>query len=126
MNKIAKTSMSAALLVLLAAPASADSQGDSGRVAGMVLNETGSDISTVARGKVVIDSAGVLQPYFWDGTVCAAHALTESEEALLAGLIGNKKVLITPYWKPGQGALRCLVSFVLGDKKSIPNIPQFP
>lgn len=44
------------------------------------------------------------------GVVCSTKVLSEAEEALQAG----------------QGGIRCLVSFVIGDKKSLPDIPQFP
>lgn len=114
----------AGLVAVLAGPALADTQGDSGRVIGLSLNESSSDLSATQRGKIVVDSAGIVSEYRWDGTLCAGRVLTEAEEAVLAGLVGNKKLLITPYWKSGQGGVRCLVSFTIGDKKSLPDIPQ--
>ena len=111
--KILIGAMLGAAALLCAGSALADNVGTYGAVAQVTVNGTQSDEYISARGRLVIDEGQEFyRHYQWGGTACNAKNMSEADVAnLLAALKDRRTVTLTPVWKLGAGAARCLVSY---------------
>lgn len=110
----------AALLVVagLSAPASADSSGLPGRLIAFEHNDDSSDDFGTREGRVFVEEEDeTIRSYSWGSSLCPNRTLsTQQLEFLLRAM--ESKWIVLPYFKTGNGATRCLVSFALVTKKS--------
>lgn len=113
-----------ALMAVCAQAAFADNEGESGRVVGFLVNSQYSDAYGTYRGRMGLQVGNLVYEYRWGGTLCAGRDLNAEERQLLARAAGDRKLSVTPYWKPGQAGVRCVVAFAVAEKKQIGNIVQ--
>lgn len=114
-----------AAVVCVAGPARADTAGVTGTLVGIVLNEFTSNALPSYYGKIVVEEAGpILREYRWMGTPCSGRNVSANNVNILARVVGQRTVQITPYYKLGLGGTRCLVSFLLADPEVIEDIDQ--
>lgn len=116
----------AAILATLFAvsPAAADNAGETGKLVGIQINQSSSDVYPTYRGQFSVVADKVIQDYRWSGSFCSGKSLTEHEIDVLHRSIGNPRLRITPYWKNGLVGSRCVVSFVIAEKKYIDDLGQ--
>jgi hypothetical protein len=110
---------SAALILASVVPlrsAHADDEGATGRVVRLTVNTQSSDKYASFHGSLTLRSgAGKNVTYFWGGTTCPAQRLGDAEVALLATMLTDRRTLVAPRYRTGEGArgARCLVAFEL-------------
>lgn len=98
-----------------------DTQGYSGGLASVRINETSSDAYGVERGNLVInEGGGVLRKYNIAGQACNGKTLSEQNMNILARVVGNPGIKLVPYYKGGGGNVRCLVGFEMLDLRVFP------
>ena len=106
-----------AAVVLFAGPASADTLGDVGTVAAVLVHTPEADTYLQYRGELAVRNLDKeLDLYRWGGTSCGSRVLSEAEVALLQGALDNKKARIQPVYQAGQGQSLCLVGFNIINK----------
>jgi hypothetical protein len=103
-----------AFALLAAGPASADEEGDGGRIVGLHINTPGSDQHALFQGKITIrNTRGKRDEYVWGGSSCPGQKLNESQVQLLAAALRGRTT-IQPFYDPADsGGQRCLVGFEL-------------
>jgi len=111
---------------LAAGPAHADFIGRPGRLVAVQVNKIGSDKYLTNPGKIVIEEPGTLElrEYRFGGVICSGRNLSESDVNTLGRTVGSDAVHVAPFYRNGQGNVRCLVSFIIGDSEVITEIPQ--
>lgn len=113
-------------LLALAAPVFADTVGLTGAIVGLREVNSNSDRYALLRGSIWIEeSPGQLQEYRWGGSACPGKDLTEDEVANLARNL-DRNVRIIPIFKNGQGGSRCLVEFIITDRRHADDINPEP
>jgi len=107
-----------------ATAASADDTQLFGTIVRLERYTDASDFFLQFNGRLFVkNSDGLLDEYRWGGTSCGTKVLTDEEIATLQAAQNNKKMMIQPFTKPGQGNSVCLVGFSLVEKK---NLKLFP
>ncbi len=95
--------------------AHADEEGTSGRIVRLTLNTQSSDKYASFHGSITLKSSGSTKSvtYFWGGSTCPAQHLADSEVALLATTLVDRRTSVLPRYRTGEGArgARCLVAF---------------
>lgn len=91
----------------------ADHTGQYGTVAQVSVNETTADEYSAARGRLVIDEGGQFyRSYQWGGVACNGRNMSEANIAnMMLALKDRGGLTLTPIWKVGAGAVRCLVAY---------------
>lgn len=121
------TTIVASLLLALtfhAGTATADDAGLGGSVVGVDVNTDKADLYLQYFGRLFVkNSDGDLDEYRWGGTSCGSRNLTEEQISMLQRALHNKKMTIQPRSQDGQGNTKCLVGFLLVEKK---NLKLFP
>jgi hypothetical protein len=109
----------AALALLLPAAALADVTGTPGRLVGFEHNDdSSSDFGTDSGRVFVEETAATIRAYRFGGSLCPGDAdLAFAQQAMLLDGLAAKLVL-QPYYKSGNGGVRCLTSFLLVTKKA--------
>ena len=114
------------LFIALSLPmgaAIADDTQPLGSLVGLDVNTTSADIHLQYHGRLFVNTDGNLAEYRWGGTSCGTRILTEDQLALLQRALHHKKMTIEPRTQDGQGNTKCLVGFLLVEKK---NLKLFP
>jgi hypothetical protein len=93
----------------------ADSVGNPGYVADLVLNSSKSDRYAEFQGSVLLaegDVANALKrEYRWGGTTCSGYLPTEDQiRFLFEGMRSGRALQIVPSYKSGVAGARCLVA----------------
>lgn len=101
--------------VLPATAAAADSPGNPGYVADLVLNSSKSDRYAEFQGSVLLqegDTAGALKrEYRWGGTTCSGYLPTADQvRFLFEAMRSGRAMQIVPSYKAGVAGARCLVA----------------
>jgi len=111
--KIVYGALLGAVALLSAGSALADNIGSYGTVAQVSVNGSKSDAQTSALGRLVIDEGQQFyRNYQWGGTICSGKNMSDADVAnLLMALQERRSVTLTPIWKLGAGAARCLVAY---------------
>ena len=65
-----------------------------------------------------------LTEYRFGGAICSSRNLSESDINTIGRAVANPAIHVAPFYKLGQGNVRCLVSFIIGDSEVITEIPQ--
>jgi hypothetical protein len=109
-----------ALVVATLAPirsARADEEGATGRAVRLTINTQSSDKYASFHGSITLKSSGATKAvtYFWGGSTCPAQHLADSEVALLVTTLLDRRTVVLPRYRTGEGArgARCLVAFEL-------------
>jgi len=95
--------------------AAADSVGNPGYVADLVLNSSKSDRYAEFQGSVLLaegDTAAALKrEYRWGGTTCSGYLPTEDQiRYLFEAMRSGRALQIVPSYKAGVAGARCLVA----------------
>jgi hypothetical protein len=117
------TLLAVATFTIPATHALADSTGTAGPIVGIEINDDTSDLWGTYQGRVFINEGEAIQAYGWQGTSCSGYVMSTSQQEILANSIA-RKVLVVPYYKPGAGGARCLVSFAVTTKKALPVVTR--
>lgn len=94
----------------------ADEDGSKGHVVALTINTQGSDKYASFHGSLAVKTSGDRRDvYFWGGSTCPAQKLDAAEVALLASALHDRRTLLRPVYRTGEGArgARCLVAFEL-------------
>ena len=115
--------VSCALLTLTATvfpfrTASADAEGEAGRVTRLRINAVGSDKYASYHGSLTLRAPGKgkSEVYYWGGSTCPAQKFTEAQVDLMASAFHNRtRTLLSPRYAESEGRkdTRCLVAFDL-------------
>ncbi|MGQ0697865.1 MAG: hypothetical protein ACT4PZ_06425 [Panacagrimonas sp.] len=118
MNRLIKSvCLCAALGIAVPAAHAADTQGTTGQLISLKINETSSDSYAVQRGSLVIHENGLVpREYRFGGTICSGRNLSEQNQNNLASVDSSPTIVVTPFYKSGQGNVRCLVGYRLQDR----------
>lgn len=104
--------------VWAAGPAHADSIGTAGRILGIEHNDDDSDDYGISNGSVFVDEGGgTVREYRHGGSLCPDRILDVDQQRMLLDAM-RSKMTVLPYYKVGNAASRCLVSFSFVAKKS--------
>jgi hypothetical protein len=103
------------LAVLPGTADAADSIGNPGYVADLVLNSSKSDRYAEFQGSVLLaegDTASALKrEYRWGGTTCSGYLPTEDQiRYLFEAMRSGRALQIVPSYKSGVAGARCLVA----------------
>jgi hypothetical protein len=112
---------------LVGQAASADSEGEAGRLVAVEVLTADSDVYAQRHGRIVVEeSLGKEERVYLLGGVsmCPNQDVSDAQIDMLARAAGNPKLVIKPFYKTGNGSSRCLVGFVLGGKKQVAGITQ--
>lgn len=116
MKTIVKSIGLGAVLAIAATAAHADTQGFTGQLVGLRINESSSLSYNTERGVATIhEGGGVNRKYQWGGQACNGRNLTEQNQNILARVVASGTVVVTPFHRNGVGGARCLVGFQLQD-----------
>lgn len=102
----------AGLLIAAGTASAADSTGATGSVIQIEINSTSSDSYVAYHGKVSISPGKNTQPtvYTWGGVQCPGKTISdEMVDVLMQAFQSRRHVHVTPRFKPGAGAHKCLV-----------------
>lgn len=116
MTKLSKAALFTVIAVAAAGavPALADSIGAPGRIVGIEHNDNDSDDAGTYTGRMFVDvGGGTIEPYYFGGVLCSGRDLTIDQQRVLLDQMHTKKGVVLPYYKVGQAAVHCLVSFGL-------------
>lgn len=113
-------------VLLVAGEAQADSEGAPGKLVAVEVVAADSDVYALRHGRIVVEEAGKVQREYLLGGVslCPNADVSDGQIDALARAAGNPKLAIKPFYKVGNGNVRCLVAFVLGAKKQVAEITQ--
>ena len=112
---------------LVGQAASADSEGEAGRLVAVEVLTADSDVYALRHGRIVVEESlgKEVRVYLLGGvSLCPNQDVSDAQIDMLARAAGNPKVVIKPFYKTGNGSSRCLVGFVLGGKKQVAGITQ--
>ncbi len=110
--------------VLVPAGAGAeDFVGEAGRLVAFRSVGDASDEWDLLRGEIHLQVGTQLQAYRWGRAFCPGKDLTEAQEARLQRALGDRRLVVIPYYKNGQGGSRCLVHFVITERRLADSIP---
>lgn len=102
-------------LLLQAGAALADNAGTIGRIVGFQHNDPISS-DFIEEGRIYVDEGGgSLRQYKWGGSWCPNRDLDLDQQSLLLDAM-RSKFAVLPYWKTGNGGVRCLIAFVFAPK----------
>ena len=108
----------AAFAATLPTAALADFKGTAGKIVGIEHNDDASDDAAIVTGSLFIEeNDGTPGSYRFGGGLCPGRDLSIEQQALLLDAL-RSKLIVQPYYKVGNGATRCLTSFLLVAKKS--------
>ncbi len=123
------TAFSAALVLstamaLWSASARADSNGLPGKLVGFEHNDDSSDDFGLREGRVFVEEeGGTIRGYSWGSSLCPNRTLSTAQlEFLLRAM--EAKWVVLPYFKVGNGATRCLVSFGFARKGYVDDVSK--
>ena len=95
-----------------------------GSLVALDVNTPSADTYLQYHGRLFVkDADGNLGEYRWGGISCGSRVLTEDQVALLQRALNNKKMAIEPRTQDGQGIVKCVVGFILAERKNLALVP---
>lgn len=103
-----------ATVLLWPSVASADSEGESGKVVRLTINTQASTKYASFHGSITVKGR-TSTVYSWGGSMCPAQKFSEDQVELLAYALAHRdRIGLVPIYRKSQGTkTRCLVSFEL-------------
>jgi hypothetical protein len=110
-----------ATLALSTPALAADTNGSTGTIMAVEINETTADTYLQYHGRLIVDAQGKLSEYRWGGTSCSNKTLSGTLVTLLWEAFHSRATAnISPRYQAGQGSNKCLVGFTLSPVAEIP------